>query len=199
VRWQEEAEDERPETCEVPQSHVLQGEGKPKPAFRTIEKLGLSVRGDRGEEDRTSVDGSIVDVLNRALWAHRLHRRRRVHGLVEPLGEQLAAAIEGWLAEKHDDDVHVAVTAELTGGKLEYEFKRSECVRDGNECRWEERQKWKGEREHKVEEPVATLHVPIEPRADRVRQLSAALVALVERVDVPRRLRAPEALPLARE
>jgi hypothetical protein len=72
-------------------------------------------------------------------------------------------------------------------------------VRDGNECRWEERQKWKGEREHKVEEPVAALHVPIEPRADRVRQLSAALVALVGRVDVPRRLRAPEALPLARE
>ena len=199
LRWQEEANDERPETCEVPQSHVLKGEGKPKPALRSIERLGLSIRGDDGEEEQTSVDGAIVDVLNRALWSHRLHHRRRVHGLVEPLGEQLAAEIERRLAERNAGDGDVAVIAEIKGGKLEYEFTRSECARDGGECRWEERQKWKGEREHKVEEPVAAVRVPLVPRADRVRQLSAALVALVDRVDVPRRLRAPEAVPLPRE
>jgi hypothetical protein len=196
VRWQEEADGERPETCEVPQSHVLQGEGKPKPAFRSIEKLGLSTRGDDGEEKRTSVDGAIVDILNRALWAHRLRRRRRVKKLVEPLGEQLAAEIERWLEGR--DDADVAVTAEIKGGKLEYEFTRSECVREGDECRWEERQKWKGEVEHKVEEPVAAVHVPVEPRAERIRQLNGDLVALIGRVDVPRRVRAPEALPLPR-
>ncbi len=197
ARWQDEADGERPHTCEVPQAHVLRGECKLKPAFRKIEKLELAACGEDDQERRKSLDGAIVDKLNRALWAHRLRRRRRVRALVEPLGERLAAEIEQWLAA--NERVDVAITAEIKGGKLECEFKRSECVRDADTCRWEEREQWTGEVEHAVEEPVAEVHVPFHPRPERVHQLSADLVALIGRVDVPRRIRAPEAAPLPRD
>jgi hypothetical protein len=192
ARWQEEADGERPERCQVPQAHVLRGEAKPKPALRRIEKLELTTGGGGEEEERrTSLDGGIVEALNRAVWAHRLRRHRRLQTLAGELGEQLARKIEQWLAES--DRGEVSIAAHIKGGKVECEFKRSECVRDGDSCRWEDRQEWKGELEHEVEEPVSSVHVPLEPRPERVRQLSADLVALVVRVDVPRRLRAPEA------
>src|SRR5439155_14681835 len=196
ARWQEGADGERPETCQVPQVHVLRGECKPKPAFRKVEKLELTTHGDEEDERRKSLDGGIVEALNRAVWAHRLRRHRRVRALVELLGEQLAREIERWLAET--DCREVAITAHIKGGKLECEFKRSECVPDGDSCRWDEREQWKGEVEHEVEEPVAAVHVPLEPRPERVRQLSSDLVALIERVDVPRKIRAPEGAPVPR-
>jgi hypothetical protein len=197
ARWQDEADGERPDTCEVPQTHVLRGDCKLKPALRKIEKLELAARDGDDNERRKSLDGAIVDKLNRALLWHRLRRHRRVRKLVEPLGERLAAEIEQWLAA--NDRVDVEISAELKGGKLECEFKRSECVRDGDACRWEEREEWTGEHEHTVEEPVAEVRVPFEPRPERIRQLSAELVALIGRVDVPRRVRAPEAVPLPRD
>jgi hypothetical protein len=197
ARWQEEAEDERPEICQVPQAHVLRGECKLKPALRRIEKLELTSGGKDGHEQRKSLDGGIVETLNRAVWAHRLRRHRRVRALVAPLGERLAGEIEQWLTQT--DGSEVAITAHIKGGKVECEFKRSECVREGDSCRWNESQEWKGEAEHEVEQPVAAVHIPLEPRPERVLQLSSDLAALVGRVDIPRRLRAPEtAAPLPR-
>jgi hypothetical protein len=185
-RWQREASDDRPETCEVPQSHVLRTDCKLKPALREVASLELAV----GDEVRIDVEGAIVDRLNDAVRARRLRRHGRMQALVEPLGEQLAAEIERWLAESGPRDV--AIGAHIKEGKLECEFTRSECVREGDRCRWRERQHWKGELEHEAEEPVCFAHVPLEPRPERVRQLSAELLALVLRVDVPRRTRAPE-------
>jgi hypothetical protein len=188
ARWQQEAEPERPETCRVPETHVLRGDCELKPAFRKIEHLEL-VTGE--DERRKTVEGTIVERLNKAVWARRLRRRRRVAALVGPLGEELAAEIERWLADLRESEV--AISAHVKGGKIECEFTRCECLRDGDTCRWEERQQWKGEHEHEHDEPVAVANLPFEPRQERVRQLSGALLALVDRVDVPRRLRAPEA------
>jgi hypothetical protein len=191
ARWESQATAGRPKTCNVPQSHVLRVDGKPKPALRKIETLELiAAETDADEEQRKSLEGTFVETLNRALWAHRLRRRRRLQALTEPLGEQLVAEIERWLVE--DDGREVTIDAHVKGGKVECEFTRSECVRDGNSCRWEERQTWKRELEHKVAGPVSRVHVPLEPRSERVLQLGADLRALVERIDVPRRLRAPE-------
>jgi CARDB protein len=191
ARWETEADGERPEVCTVPQSHVLRIDGKPKPALRKIEKLELraAANGD-DEERRKSIEGSIVEYLNRALWARRLRRGRRLEALTESAGERLAAEIEQWLAG--DERRDVTVSAHVTGGKVECEFKRSECVREGDSCRWEERQSWKRELEHPFDEPVSTVRVPLQPRGERVRQLSADCRALVERVDSPRRTRIPE-------
>jgi CARDB len=191
TRWETEADGERPEACTVPQSHVLRIDGKPKPALRKIEKLELRAAGNGDDEERRKrIEGSIVEYLNRALWARRLRRRRRLEALTESAGERLAVGIEQWLAG--DERRDVTVSAHVTGGKVECEFKRSECVRDGDSCRWEERQSWKRELEHAFDEPVSTVRVPLEPRGDRVRQLSADFRALVERIDSPRRNRIPE-------
>ena len=113
-----------------------------------------------------------------------------MRALVEPLGEQLIAEIEQWLGENSRREV--AIRARITGGKLECEMTRAECVRDGDSCQWQERQHWKGEYEHEVDEPVSTIHLPLVPRPERVEDLNAELLALVGRVDIPRRARAPE-------
>jgi CARDB len=191
VRWESQANSERPQTCSVPQTHVLRLDGKPKPALRKVEKLELTAAATAdADERRKSVEGTIVEALNRALWAHRLHRRRRLRALTDPLGEQLATEIEQWLAEV--DRREVTINAHVKGGKVECEFTRSECVRDGDSCRWEERQSWKRELEHEVDELVSTVRLPLEPRGERIRHLSAELRALVERIDIPRGVRAPE-------
>jgi hypothetical protein len=198
ARWQKEADPARPDRCQVPETHVLRSGCKVKPALRKIERLELIVTG-AGEDDerRTALDGKIIKTLNRAVWAHRVRRRRRVQELTEPLAEHLTAEIERWLASNERREV--AIDARIKGGKLQCEFKRSECVRDGNACRWEEQQRWKGKIAQEVVEPISTLHLPLEPRPERIRQLGADLLGFVSHVDVPWRLRAPEAIPLPRE
>ena len=194
--WQNEAEPDRPDTCQVPQAHVLRSHCKPKPALRKIEKLELTASSGDDDERRTSLDGAIVKALNRAVWAHRLRRRRRVHQLTEPLAEQLAAEIERWLAD--NKQLEVAINAHVRGGKLQCTFTRSECVREEDACRWEQQQQWKSNVQHTANEPVTAVHVPLEPRAERIQQLGADLIAFVERVDTPRWTRAPQATPLLR-
>ena len=197
LQWQREATEEEPrERCSGRESHTRKLECKAKPALRKVEKLSLSVPEDEAEEGSREheVEGRIVDALNRALRWRRLRMRRRSRQTVEPLGEQLAAEIERWLADR-GGPLDVSVEAHLKGGKLECEYRRSKCVRDGSERVWKEISRWKGEVEDEATEPVAVVRVPMQPRPQRLEQLVEALVALVERIDLPGAEKAPESAP----
>jgi len=191
----EAADAEPPKTCSVPEAYTWRHHCELKPAFRRIEHLRLSAVTSTGSTDARTIEGDVVDGLNRAVRARRFRRGpNRVRTLVEPIAEDLLGEIERWLNDQ--SDVHgVAVEAELTGGKLECEFRRYECVTRQDECGWKELARWKDEVEPSRTDPVTQLPLPARHDAS-LSLLSVALLELVERVDVRQRRTAPAAQPL---
>ena len=198
VRWQDEAgDDEPPKTCQVPQSYVWRKKCKPKPALRSIEHVVL-VREQNGGEFEREVDHEISDGLNRALRAHRLRRSdQSVHQLLRPLADGLAHDAEEWLDDGWPETVRVR--AHLKGSKLEWEFKRYECVRRGPTCSWQERQSWTAELEDEADEPITVLSLPLpKDREEHSRSLAVLerdLRAFVQRVDHPGQEQPPRDRP----
>jgi hypothetical protein len=194
--WQVDArEQEPPKTCEVPERYTWRRHCKAKPALRKVERLVASARTRDGKAVARGLTRELVDTLNRAVWERRLRLgKRRLHRRLASAADELVAEIERWLADEPGVDA-VQIDAELKGGKAECEFTRYECVANGADRGWEERQTWKGEVEEKVTEPVALVAWPLpEPalRAVRVSQLEARLLEFIARVDVRRRAPVPE-------
>ena len=200
IGWQAEAHDEEPpQSCQVPQTYVWRRKCTAKPALRSIEGVTLSCNRD-GEQLEHEADKKLVGSMTRAVQTHRsLIRRRRLEQLVESIANELCQEVEEWLVA--DGKEQVGVQAHLKGGKLECEFKRYKCVREGRDCSWRELQKWTGELEAETEEPVAALTVPLptgeDARTHALQALEGELLAFLKRVDLPGSGRPPETAPIA--
>lgn len=200
IRWQGEAGDEEPpQRCQVPQTYVWRRKCTAKAALRSVEELTFLCNRD-GELLKRKADKELIESLTQAVKAHRsLIRRRRLERLLNSIASDLCQEVEGWLAP--DAREQVGVQAHLKGGKLECEFKRYKCAREGTACNWQERQKWSGEVEIESEEPVATLTMPLpvaeDDRARALRTLEGEVLAFIKRVDLPGSERPPETAPVA--
>lgn len=200
IGWQGEAhDDEPPQSCQVPQTYVWRRKCTAKAALRSIEGVTLSCNRD-GERLEHEADKKLVGSMTRAVQTHRsLIRRSRLEQLVESIANELCQEVEEWLVA--DAKEQVGVQAHLKGGKLECEFKRYKCVREGRDCSWRELQKWTGELEAESEEPVAALTVPLptgeDARAQALQALEGELLSFLKSVDLPGSGRPPETAPIA--
>jgi hypothetical protein len=188
-RWQRNARDEeRPQTCTVPQEYVWRHHCKLKPSLASVEHLVLARAENGGRIDR-ELEGVIVDRLNRAARVARALGSRRVRRTVARAAVELATELDRWV----ERPANVEITARLTGGKAECEFTRYECVERAGACTWNERASWQAEVEVRLTESVATLlwsH-----GASRPGELEPHLLEFVASV-AGRRAPAPETPPV---
>jgi hypothetical protein len=138
------------------------------------------------------VDDKVLSGLNSAVHARRLLRSRdHLAELIVPIAEELLIETDNW--EKARTSKVIVVSADLSGSKLECEFKRFQCTQQGPERVWKPIQSWKGEVAVETKELISQIHLPAQ--VTRLHDLREDLLTFVEQVDIPDLLRTPETSP----
>jgi hypothetical protein len=171
-----------PERCHGDGEYVLRRDCRLRPARRQVETVALRTTGPGGEI-RRETSGEIADTLNAAVEAWRLRRgRETVHGIVSPAATRLIRDAEVW--QEAGPGERIAVTARLSGGALDCEFKRFKCVAEGQHRVWRATDTWRATVDDEPEEVVTELHAAPDGMAGQSESLGRALLKFVEQVDV---------------
>ena len=183
--WQLEARSEPPkQPCQERSHYCQKTQVKLKPGRRRVAYLELRAQDGDRPELRQTLDGPIVDALNRALHDYRRDpQSTETRASLRPAAALLVGEIDSWL-RGNSGHHEITTKAHLTAAEIEFEFTLYRCAKKDDGCQWEHEDEWKASVEDEAEEEVARLDHPRPPQSD----LESAINQLAEflpKVDEP--------------
>ena len=194
--WQSAALAEPPpDRCHGDGDYVWRRDHGLRPGLREIDSVVLRGTSAAGGEIRREVSPEVAGGLNRAVEAWRLRRgRETVHETLDPVAVQLLGEAEAWAEARNGGKVTVA--ARLTGGKVDREFKRFQCVAQGSYRVWKPTDTWRAVVDDEPEEVIGDIRVVSGAGwAEQSDGVAKALHEFVQQVDVPDVQQPPETSP----